>query len=141
MRAIWQGEAIAQSDRVETVGGYTYFPRACVRMDLLRVSPKTASDRQCPHGVQFYDLVNGAAVSKRAAWSYEAPAGGPAVGRSLDRLLEGCQGDVVPTPPCAGTPCGHLRQVGCGSGGAVRQSPATVQTTAAYLPMQKRLNT
>lgn len=84
MQAIWQGEAVAQSDRVETVGGYTYFPRASVRMDLLSVSPKTASDRECPHGVQFYDLVNGAAVSKRAAWSYEAPL---AALRSVDHWI------------------------------------------------------
>jgi uncharacterized protein (DUF427 family) len=42
-------------------------------MDLLRAAPKTDADRECPHGVQFYDVVEGAARSERAAWSYEAP--------------------------------------------------------------------
>jgi uncharacterized protein (DUF427 family) len=35
--------------------------------------PKTQSDLDCPHGVQFYDLATEAARSERAAWSYEAP--------------------------------------------------------------------
>ena len=43
------------------------------RMDLLAPSPRTASDRQCPHGVQFYDVADERARSERAAWSYEAP--------------------------------------------------------------------
>ncbi len=73
MQARWQGRAIAQSEQTQSVGGYLYFPRQAVEMDLLRVSPKTASDLECPHGVQFYDLVYGDARSERAAWSYEAP--------------------------------------------------------------------
>jgi uncharacterized protein (DUF427 family) len=73
MQARWHGQAIADSDDVHTVGGYVYFPRQAVRMDLLRLAPKTARDLECPHGVQFYDLVAGGATSKRAAWSYEAP--------------------------------------------------------------------
>jgi len=73
MQAKWQGEAVADSEAVRTVGGYVYFPRAAVRMDLLQPSPKTASDLKCPHGVQFYDLVRQGAKSERAAWSYEAP--------------------------------------------------------------------
>ena len=28
-------------------------------MELLEVTPKTASDLECPHGVQFYDVVEG----------------------------------------------------------------------------------
>ena len=73
MQARWQGQTIAQSEEVRTLGGYTYFPRPSVRMELLRASPKTSSDLECPHGVQFYDLVHTGAQSARAAWSYEAP--------------------------------------------------------------------
>ncbi len=73
MKAVWQGHVIAESDRTLEVGGYRYFPRDAVRMELLRQAPKTDSDRACPHGVQFYDIVEGAAGSERAAWSYEAP--------------------------------------------------------------------
>ena len=75
MKAIWRGQVIAESERTLEVGGYRYFPRDAVRMDLLRLAPKTQNDLACPHGVQFYDVVEGAARSERAAWSYEAPRG------------------------------------------------------------------
>jgi uncharacterized protein (DUF427 family) len=73
MKAIWHGQVIAESDRTLEIGGYRYFPRDAVRMDLLTPAPKTARDLECPHGVQFYDVAGGAARSARAAWSYEAP--------------------------------------------------------------------
>jgi len=73
MKAIWRGQVIAESDQTLEVGGYRYFPRETVRMDLLRSTPKTASDLECPHGVQFYDVADGSNSSLRAAWSYEAP--------------------------------------------------------------------
>ncbi len=73
MKAKWRGQVIAESDRTQEVGGYRYFPRETVRMDLLKMAAKTASDLECPHGVQFYDVAEGAARSARAAWSYEAP--------------------------------------------------------------------
>ena len=71
--ATWQGREIASSERTLEVDGYRYFPRETVRMDLLRLAAKTADDLKCPHGVQFYDVVDGARRSPRAAWSYEAP--------------------------------------------------------------------
>jgi uncharacterized protein (DUF427 family) len=73
MQAIWRGRVIAESDRTLEVGGYRYFPREQVRMDLLHKTDKTASDLDCPHGVQFYDVADGEDRSARAAWSYEAP--------------------------------------------------------------------
>ena len=73
MKAVWRGRVVAESDRTLDVDGYRYFPRDAVRMGLLRASPKTADDLECPHGVQFYDLVDGDDVGARAAWSYEAP--------------------------------------------------------------------
>jgi len=73
MKAIWHDQVIAESDRTLEVHGYRYFPRDAVRMDLLRLASKTESDLECPHGVQFYDVVEGAQRSERAAWSYEAP--------------------------------------------------------------------
>jgi uncharacterized protein (DUF427 family) len=79
MKAVWRGEAVAQSDRTLHVHGYRYFPRESVRMGLLRPAPKTPRDLECPHGVQFYDLVADGARSQRAAWSYEAP--GPSMQR------------------------------------------------------------
>jgi uncharacterized protein (DUF427 family) len=73
MKAIWHGQVIAESDRTLEVGGYRYFPRETVRMDLLKPAPKTASDLECPHGVQFYDVAENGTRSERAAWSYLAP--------------------------------------------------------------------
>jgi len=73
MKAIWHGQVIAESDKTLEVGGYCYFPRDAVRMDLLQAVPKTESDLECPHGVQFYDVLENGARSERAAWSYLSP--------------------------------------------------------------------
>jgi len=73
MQAIWNELVIADCDETIELGGYTYFPRDTVRMDLLQAAPRTADDNECPHGVRFYDIVSGATRSERAAWSYEAP--------------------------------------------------------------------
>jgi uncharacterized protein (DUF427 family) len=76
VKAISRGQVIAESDRTLDVGGYRYFPRETVRTELLRAAPKTQSDLACPNGVQFYDVTDGAAQSRRVAWSYEAPRAG-----------------------------------------------------------------
>lgn len=73
MKALWGRQVIAESNRTREAHGYIYFPRDSVRTELLRKARKTKSDLECPHGVQFYDVVNGSKRSKRAAWSYEAP--------------------------------------------------------------------
>ncbi len=75
MRAIWQGEVLADSDATRRVDGYDYFPRDAVRMALLETTPRTADDLDCPHGVQFFDVVVGDERGARLAWSYEAPRG------------------------------------------------------------------
>jgi uncharacterized protein (DUF427 family) len=73
MKAIVDGEAIADSDKVIECKGYQYFPSESVRLDRLEKAAKTASDLACPHGVQFYDVIVGDKRHGRAAWSYEAP--------------------------------------------------------------------
>ncbi len=73
MKAILNGHEIASSDDIVETGGYQYFPPSAVHLEWLEKSPKTDSDRACPHGVQFYDVVEGGTKSPRAAWSYEAP--------------------------------------------------------------------
>ncbi|MBC8012509.1 MAG: DUF427 domain-containing protein, partial [Methyloceanibacter sp.] len=57
MKAVLKGRVIAESDDLVEEGGYLYFPSADVRLELLEKAEKTASDRTCPHGVQFYDVV------------------------------------------------------------------------------------
>ena len=73
MKASLGGRVVAQSDDIVTCDGYQYFPRAAVRMDWLEKAEKTDSDRACPHGVQFYDIVVDGRRHPRAVWSYEAP--------------------------------------------------------------------
>ena len=57
MKARLRTYVIAESDDIVEQGGYHYFPSADVRTDWLEKAEKTASDRACPHGVQFYDVV------------------------------------------------------------------------------------
>jgi uncharacterized protein (DUF427 family) len=73
MKAVVDGEVVAQSNDVVDCKGYQYFPRAAVRVEWLEKTAKTESDLACPHGVQFYDVVVAGKRHARAAWSYEAP--------------------------------------------------------------------
>ena len=73
MKAILNGHVLAESDNIVETGGYAYFPPSATRLEWLKKAPKTESDHACPHGVQFYDVIEGATKSPRAAWSYEAP--------------------------------------------------------------------
>jgi uncharacterized protein (DUF427 family) len=84
MKALWHGQVIADSAATIDVDGYCYFPRAAVRMELLRAAAKTPGDRQCPHGVQFFDVTDGVRTSPRGAWSYEAPG---AAMKKVDRWI------------------------------------------------------
>jgi uncharacterized protein (DUF427 family) len=76
MKASLKGRVIAESDDVVEIGGYHYFPPSAVSLECLEETPKTASDRACPHGVQFYDVVVDGQRHARAAWCYKAPRGG-----------------------------------------------------------------
>ena len=73
MQAVLNGQAIAASEDIVEAGGYVYFPASAVRMELLQKAAKTESDRACPHGVQFYDVVIEGVRHVRNAWVYEAP--------------------------------------------------------------------
>ena len=73
MQATLNGRVIAESDDVIACKGYLYFQRSAVQMNLIEPAANTASDLECPHGVQFYDVVLDGTRYARAAWSYEAP--------------------------------------------------------------------
>jgi uncharacterized protein (DUF427 family) len=73
MKAVVEGHVVAESDDIVEAAGYHYFPRAAVRMEWLEKAPRTNDDLQCPHSVQFYDVVIDGALHERAAWSYEDP--------------------------------------------------------------------
>jgi len=84
MKATLKGKVIAASDDIVEQGGYAYFPNEHVRLELLEKAPKTASDLECPHGVQFYDVVIDGKRYARAAWCYEAPR--PSMKHVADRF-------------------------------------------------------
>lgn len=73
MKAMLDGHVIAASDDIVDCDGYWYFARTAVQLDVLEKAAKSADDRACPHGVQFYDVVIDGKRHSRAAWSYEAP--------------------------------------------------------------------
>jgi uncharacterized protein (DUF427 family) len=84
MKATLNGTVVADSDDTVSVRGYDYFPFASARLDLLEKSPKTPKDLECPHGVQFYDVVLDGKRHPRNAWIYEAPQ--PAMSAVADRV-------------------------------------------------------
>ncbi|MBM3535655.1 MAG: DUF427 domain-containing protein [Alphaproteobacteria bacterium] len=84
MKASVDGKTVAESRDIVEVGGYAYFPRASVKTEWLRKAPKNESDLECPHGVQFYDVIVDGKVHERAAWNYEAPK--PKMAQVKDRF-------------------------------------------------------
>ena len=73
MKAVINANVIAESDDMVAAAGYDYFPPAAVRTESLDKAARTPKDLECPHGVQFYDVVIDGHRHERAAWSYEAP--------------------------------------------------------------------
>jgi len=73
MQATLNDHVIAQSDDIVEAAGYAYFPAVTTRLEWLEKAPKTASDLECPHGVQFYDVLLDGSRHQRVAWSYERP--------------------------------------------------------------------
>lgn len=84
MKATVDGQVIAESNDIVACKGYDYFPPAAVKLQWLEKTPKTPSDLECPHGVQFYDVVIDGMRHDRAAWSYEAPR--PEMAQIKDRF-------------------------------------------------------
>jgi len=73
MKATLGTNVIAESDDIVRSSGYCYFPRDAVRTQWLRKVEKSAKDLECPHAVQFYDVIIDGVVHERNAWCYEAP--------------------------------------------------------------------
>ena len=85
MKAVLAGHVVAESDDIVECAGYQYFPSSAVRMEWLEKAPRTDDDLECPHGVQFYDVVIDGKRHERAAWQYEAPR--PGMRRVADRFV------------------------------------------------------
>jgi uncharacterized protein (DUF427 family) len=73
MKAVLKGHEVARSEDIVESGGYAYFPPGAVRLEWLEKAPKTDHEKECPQGVQFYDVVVDGERHVRNAWSYESP--------------------------------------------------------------------
>ena len=72
MKAVWQGQIIAQSNDTVVVEGNHYFPRDSVDEAFLRESATTTI---CPWKgtASYYDIVVGSEVNRDAVWFYREP--------------------------------------------------------------------
>lgn len=72
-RAVWNGAVIAESDDVEVVDGYTYFPSDAVNREHLQPSDHHTT---CPWKgtASYYDVVVDGEVNRTAAWYYPDPS-------------------------------------------------------------------
>jgi uncharacterized protein (DUF427 family) len=72
MKAIWNGEVVAESEATVVVEGNHYFPLDSVRRELIAESDQTSV---CPWKGQasYYDLLVGGERNAGAAWYYPDP--------------------------------------------------------------------
>jgi len=69
-RALWKGTVIAESEAIQVVDGYPYFPPAAVKWDRLREIAKT-SVCGWKGTANYFDVVVGDDVNAGAAWVYK----------------------------------------------------------------------
>ncbi|MCU7845609.1 MAG: DUF427 domain-containing protein [Candidatus Thiodiazotropha sp. (ex Monitilora ramsayi)] len=72
MKAIWQGQVIAESDQTIVVEGNHYFPPSAVDRTLL-VDSETTSVCPWKGTANYYTLHVGGEVNRDAAWYYPTP--------------------------------------------------------------------
>ncbi|MFZ5991959.1 MAG: DUF427 domain-containing protein [Deinococcota bacterium] len=72
MKAIWNGQVIAESDQTIVIEGNHYFPPQSVRQEFLQDSP---THTVCPWKgtASYYNLVVDGQTNKDAAWYYPTP--------------------------------------------------------------------
>ena len=72
MKAIWNGEVLAESDDTVVVEGNHYFPAESLREEFFAPNDRKSS---CPWKgeASYYDVVVGDARNDAAAWYYPSP--------------------------------------------------------------------
>ncbi len=83
MKAIWNGEVIAESDDTVIVEGNHYFPDSSLRREFFSASPKRST---CPWKgtASYYDVEVAGRRNEGAAWFYPTPK--PAAEAIMDRV-------------------------------------------------------
>jgi uncharacterized protein (DUF427 family) len=73
VQAVWNGNVIAESEDTVVVEGNHYFPRSCVRDDVLRDS---SHQSRCPWKglASYFSLEVDGETNRDAAWYYPAPS-------------------------------------------------------------------
>ncbi len=72
MKAIWNGEIIAESDKTVVVEGNHYFPADSINKEFFQPSDTTTI---CPWKgtASYYDVIADSKTNKDAAWFYPEP--------------------------------------------------------------------
>ena len=72
MKAIWNGQVIAESDDTVVVEGNHYFPSSAVRDEFFSATEHTT---YCPWKgtANYYSLTVGGETNENAAWCYAEP--------------------------------------------------------------------
>ena len=73
MKAIWNGEVIAESDHTVLIEGNHYFPEASVNKSFLK-SSDTETICHWKGAANYYSLVVGGKENKDAVWFYANPS-------------------------------------------------------------------
>lgn len=92
MRAVWNGQVVADSEDTVVVEGNHYFPLEAVRQELLRPSATTSV---CPWKgtASYYTLEVDGRTNRDAAWTYREPK--PAAAQITGRVAFWKGVDVV----------------------------------------------
>ena len=77
MKAVWNGQVIAESNDTVYIEGNQYFPPDSVNQDFLTDSDLT-TECHWKGTAHYYSLVSGDAQAKNAAWYYPEPREGSA---------------------------------------------------------------
>ena len=72
MKAVWNGQVVADSDKTVVVEGNHYFPPEAIKRDYFKASEQHTV---CPWKgtASYYDVVVGGKTSEGGAWYYPEP--------------------------------------------------------------------
>lgn len=73
MKAIWNGEVIAESDHTINIEGNQYFPAESINKDYISDS-ETNTVCHWKGTASYYDIVVDGKINKDAAWYYPNPS-------------------------------------------------------------------
>ena len=73
MKAIWNGQIIAESDQTKNVEGNQYFPVNSVNKEFLK-SSETQTICHWKGTASYYDIIVDGQINKDAAWYYPYPS-------------------------------------------------------------------